>query len=130
MSVTMFHLLSPDPRSLAIVCVLGFFARLSGHTLANCEILELDWSHVLNRGELKGFLSLPKGFNRTDITDVTKQGAIIRHWLDDIQYGTNRSSEETSKNHFSPTQTQISSNTADLVPLTKLSITKSSNKPQ
>jgi len=72
------------PLHVALVGHCGFFARLSGHTLENCEILEVDWPSFFQRQALKGYLTLPPGLKHSDINDVTKQPTFIRHWIQEL----------------------------------------------
>jgi len=82
----------PDGRTLpphralcmALVGHCGFFARLSGHTMDNCEIVELEWGTILRRAALKGFVTLPPGLTHSDVGDVRKQGRLMRHWMDEL----------------------------------------------
>lgn len=107
-------------------CVSGFFARLSGHTLDNCEIVELDWSTVLKRASIKGFLSLPADMKASDVADVTKQHRIVRHWMQELTGGATpaaatsqaagAAADARAPASFTASNPPLSSNTAHLYP--------------
>lgn len=99
----------------------GFFARLSGHTLDNCEMIELDWMTVLKRASIKGLLSLPSDMKHSDVCDVTKQHRIVRHWLQELTGGatttpTAASGGARAPAPFTASNPPLSSNTAHLHP--------------
>jgi hypothetical protein len=83
------HARSRGPHShraahLALVGHCGYFARLSGHTLENCELVELEWGTILRRASVKGFLTLPPGMKHSDVADRRKQARLVRHWLAEL----------------------------------------------
>ena len=119
------------PLHVALVGHCGFFGRLSGHTLDNCEIVALDWGFVLKRQAIKGALSMPPGMTQSDVGDPRKQGRIIQHWMEEL--GDDRARLAKNKGqqkkgaaagaggaggpHYTASNPPTSSNTKDLLPV-------------
>ena len=124
LNLALAHAEGPDsyrPMHVALVGHCGYFARLSGHSLENCEIVELEWATVLQRASIKGFLSLPAGYRTSDCEDVRKHAVLIRHWIRELSPPgasvSTSSSVGAGAAHYSAMNPPPSSNTADLNPV-------------
>ena len=85
----------------------------------------MDWSTVLKRASIKGFLSLPVDMKPSDVADVTKQHRIVRHWMQELTGGATAGTATTAAGAsadarapapFTASNPPLSSNTAHLYP--------------